>query len=200
MKKYLPFIFLALFIAEVFAEATTPTIDVARAESESMRERLPLVKLANPDDKTPIFIKANSLSLDTKRRVFTYKGAVEIWRDDLLITANRVVGNYNEANRIDTIECLENVVITKGADLRTNSNRALYRIADGTVELTEGPELINRENALTADKVTLFLNEDRSEAEGDVRVKVVKNQQAIGGESASKRPRTDDGLKGILDQ
>ena len=122
----------------------------------------------------PIYIKSNTLTLDSKGRTFTYDGNVEVVQGDLTITAATMIGVYDEKNRIRTITCKDNVVITKGADMKANANRALYNVLVGTIELTENPELINKGNALSADKITIFVEEERSEAEGDVRVRVVK--------------------------
>ena len=67
--------------------------------------------------------------------------------------------------------------------MRASSDKAVYDVKADTIELTEAPELFHNGNNLTADKVTLFLAEDRSKAEGNVRVKV---QEAKDFESAFK--------------
>lgn len=124
----------------------------------------------------PIFIKSKTLELDSKTNKFTYKGDVEISQDDTLITADEVVGKYNESNQLDLITCRNNVVITKGETLRASSNRAVYTVPDSTVVLTESPEVLNKGSLLSADKITVFLDEERSEAEGNVRVKVLQEE------------------------
>lgn len=129
-------------------------------------------------EEGPVLIKSDTLSLNAKDRVFVYQGNVEVVRDDLTITAQTVEGRYDDQNRIKTILCKTNVVITKGDGLRATSNRALYKVDNATIELTENPEVINKGNALAADKVTVFIDEDRSEAEGNVRVKVLKPDEA----------------------
>ncbi|MFN8389128.1 MAG: LptA/OstA family protein [Bdellovibrionota bacterium] len=127
---------------------------------------------------SPLFIKSDTLELNSKDHVFVYKGNVEIVRNDITITAKTVEGKYDEQNRIQTIVCKENVVITRGQAMRATSNRAVYHVDNSTIEMTEGPELYKEGNALAADKVTVYLDEDRSEAEGNVRVKVIKAQDA----------------------
>lgn len=157
------------------SENAPPTEQLARSESDASK---PLTEslFDTSDDKPPLLIKSKTLSLDAKNRTFTYEGNVEVVRADLTITSSVMVGEYDDKNRIRTITCKDNVVITKGADMTASSNRAVYNVLQGTIELTEGPELINRGNALTADKVTIFVEEDRSEAEGDVRVRVIKTE------------------------
>ncbi len=124
----------------------------------------------------PVFIKSESLSLDTKERVFTYKGKVEIVRGDVTITADRVVGKYDDKNELQQVVAEDNVVLTRGEEMRASANRAVYAIAQAKIELTEGPELARKGNVLSADKITVYVDEDRSEAEGNVRVKVIQTE------------------------
>lgn len=126
----------------------------------------------------PLFIKSDTLELNSKSRVFVYKGNVEVVRDDVTITANMVEGQYDAQNRLQTIISKGDVVITKGDSMKSTANRAVYNVAAATIVLTEGPELYRDGNALAADKVIMYVNEDRSEAEGNVRVKVVKPEEA----------------------
>jgi len=131
--------------------------------------------LSQDSSKDPLSIKSDSLTLDSKERIFSYKDNVEIVRGELTITSNLVKGFYDQENHIQNIVCDGNVVITKGPDMKASANKAFYSVKDATVELTEGPELINKGNALTADRITIFLNEDRSEAHGEVQVKVINS-------------------------
>ncbi len=126
----------------------------------------------------PLFIKSDSLNLNSKQRVFMYQGNVEVTRGDLTITSNAVEGRYDDSNKIQTVLCRGNVVITRGDTLRATANKALYTVAKSTIQLTEAPELFHNGSALAADKITVFLNDDRSEAEGNVRVKVIKTDEA----------------------
>lgn len=128
----------------------------------------------------PLFIKSDSLNLNSKQRVFMYQGNVEVSRGDLTITANAVEGRYDDSNKIQTVLCRGNVVITRGDTLRATANKALYTVAKETIQLTEAPELFHNGSALAADKITVFLRDDRSEAEGNVRVKVIKTDE-VGG-------------------
>lgn len=122
----------------------------------------------------PLYVKSDSLSLDAKGRVFTYSGNVEIVRGDVKITCDSMRGTYSEDSKLEKILCKDNVVITRAQDMRANANRAEYDVPKSIVVLTEGPELARDGNVLSADKITIYVDEDRSEAEGSVRVKVIK--------------------------
>lgn len=126
--------------------------------------------------KSAIFIKSDSLHVDAKKRIFTYRNNVQMTQDDLHITADSVVGRYDKDSKIDLIQCEDNVVITKGETMRASSNKASYDVKRALIALTEAPELYRDGNVLNADRVTIFIDEDRSEAEGNVRVKVIQNE------------------------
>ena len=141
-----------------------------KEEEEGLRKTFDF-KADNPD--APLYVKSDALSLDSKERVFTYEGNVEAMRETLFVTSERMIGSYNEKNEIENVVFEDNVVITRGEELRATSERAVYNVAKAQIELTEGPELQDGGNILIADKVTIFVDEDRSLAEGDVRVKVI---------------------------
>lgn len=143
----------------------------------------------DPDKKPPIFISSKKADLNSKDRIFNYRENVEVVREDLTITADLVVGKYNDQNEMEVITCEQNVVITKGDTLRSTSNRAVYDVKSARIVLTENPEINDHGNILSADKVIIFVDEDRSEAEGNVRVKVTKSNGAgvLGGASFSSK-------------
>ncbi|HMO18638.1 MAG TPA: LptA/OstA family protein [Oligoflexia bacterium] len=148
------------------------------------------------DSKGPVFIKSDSLMLDSKDRLFTYKGNVRVVRDDLEITTDIMIGRYGENQELESILCQSNVVITRGESMRATSNRAFYNLKSAKIELTDEPELARDGNLLAADKITIFVDEDRSEAEGNVRVKVIKaDETGSGGERmrgiVKKQPVTE---------
>lgn len=158
---------------EKTAEKTTKPAGQKPSTGNSLKDALGGKSSGGND--APLFIKSDTLSLDSKGRIFTYKNNVQVQRDDLLITADTVEGRYDDSNQIKTVLASGNVVITKGDGLKATSNRAVYFVPEARIELTEAPELYRGGNALAADKVTIFVNEDRSEAEGNVRVKVLKD-------------------------
>lgn len=157
--------------AKTEAEASTskPKSGLSQALSDDSKDG---------EGKPPVFIRSDSLKLDSKGRIFTYYDNVEVTRGDMLITADKVIGYYDDQNQIEKIDCEDNVVITRGDRLKASSNLANYDVKKGVIILTEAPELNDRGNVLNADKVTIYVNEDRSEAEGHVRVKVLKNDGA----------------------
>ena len=138
----------------------------------------------SPDfNKAPTFISSQALTLQTQARLFTYSGGVEVKHGDMTLTAEKLEGTYDENNKIQRLTASNNVVILKGSDIRATSNSAIYEATNEIVTLTQNPELTQNGSLLSADKITLFLKEDRSEASGQVRVKLLPKEP--GNETAS---------------
>ncbi len=134
-------------------------------------------KLTNvpPDfDELPTFIKSNSLSVNSDKQVFQYLGNVEVKKGDMTLTSEKLDGSYDENNQIKTLVARNNVVIIKGDSIRATSKTATYDKSTDTMVLTDSPEIHQNDSILTADIIKIFLRENRSVAEGQVNMKLVK--------------------------
>lgn len=129
-------------------------------------------------EKKETEIKAKKLLLDGLSREFTYTGDVTVVQGDLTLTSERLDGNYTEKNEIQSLTALENVVITKGPSIKARGSKAVFSAAKQTLVLTGSPEIEQNKSILSADKITLFLEENRSVAEGQVHVKVIEEGSA----------------------
>jgi lipopolysaccharide export system protein LptA len=123
--------------------------------------------------KLPTNITSDTLALNAKTRVFTYKGNVVVTQGDMTLTSKVVEGNYNDQNEIQKIVARGDVVITK-QEIKATSQLATYDAVASVVTLTDNPQLQQGESVLIADRIKVYLNEDRSQAEGNVRVTFVK--------------------------
>lgn len=159
---------LSLKIAEA-QETPTP------ATASNSMPGAPILTQTDLKDQ-PTFIDADSLTLKSKDRIFIYTGNVVVKNGDMTLTSDNLEGTYNEKNEIQTLTALKNVNITKGEKLKANSEKALYEAKTQIVTLTENPQIDQEGSILTADVIKLYLDEDRSVAEGQVRMKVVKVQ------------------------
>lgn len=127
-----------------------------------------------PDfEALPTFITSDSLLLKSDQRIFTYTGNVVVKHGDMTLTSDTLEGTYDDQNHLRQLIANSNVVITKGPDIRATSQYALYDKATETVTLTKNPALEQKGSTLEADKVLVFLKENRSTAEGSVRVKLL---------------------------
>lgn len=138
-------------------------------------------KLADGDfGKLPTYVKSDSLILKSAERTFVYSGNVEVRQGDMILTSTTLEGKYAENNQIEQLLAQTNVIVTKGEAIRATGEKAIYDAATATVTLTENPELQQEGSILTADVIKIFLNENRSSAEGSVRVKLVKKEGQSG--------------------
>lgn len=160
-------IFVLIFALRVQAEEVKP------AEDSSLG--MPSLGGANLKDE-PTFIDADSLTLNSKERTFVYTGNVVVKNGEMTLTSETLDGTYSEQNEIQTLTANKNVVITKGEKLKAYSNKAFYEAKTEIVTLSENPQIDQDGSLLTADIIKLYLAEDRSVAEGQVRMKVVKAQ------------------------
>lgn len=119
-------------------------------------------------------VKSKTLNILTDTREFTYAGNVEVIQDDMNLKADKIVGKYNESNEITSLIAYSNVQITKGDGIKAKSDKAEYDAKSEIITLTENPEVVQKGSTLNADKVKIFLLEDRSEAIGEVHVKILK--------------------------
>lgn len=127
--------------------------------------------------KLPTNISAESLTLNAKQRTFAYKGNVTVEQGDMKLTSKTLEGTYGEDNQIQKLIAKGNVRITK-QEIEATSQQALYDAASATMILSDNPQLKQGESLLTADRIKVFLKENRSQAEGAVRVTLVKDKDA----------------------
>lgn len=125
----------------------------------------------------PTVITSKTMSLNSTKKTFIYEGDVSLVKDDLKMNSNKLLGKYNESQGIDELTALEKVIITKGTQIKARSNKAIYDKKTETMILTENPEVTQEESILTADVVRIFLKENRSLAEGNVRVKLIQKDE-----------------------
>ncbi|MBN8547996.1 MAG: hypothetical protein J0M12_01635 [Deltaproteobacteria bacterium] len=141
-------------------------------KSETKSSSLPLG--TSPDfGKLPTYIKSDSLQLKQSERYFIYSGNVEVRHGDMTITSNTVEGSYDEQNKLKKLFAKTNVLIVKGDGIRGTGELATYDADQNTVTLSDNPELSQNGSVLTADSIKIFLKDNRSEATGQVRVKMI---------------------------
>lgn len=134
----------------------------------------PFASAVSPDfNKLPTFIKSDSLTLKHDERYFVYTGNVEVKHGDLTMTAQTLEGFYDQNNKVQRLIAKNSVVITKGDNIRGTCELATYEAAGELLTLSQNPELTQDGSVLTGDTIKVYLKENRSEATGQVRVKMV---------------------------
>lgn len=130
--------------------------------------------------KLPTNITSDSLTFNAKSRIFAYKGNVIVTQGDMKLIAKTLEGTYSEQNQLQKLVAKGDVLITK-QDIEASGQVATYDAVASIITLTDNPQLQQKESVLRADRIKIFLNENRSQAEGDVRVTFVNNKDAASG-------------------
>lgn len=122
----------------------------------------------------PTTITSDSMTLKSKEQTFVYSGNVVLKKGDFTMTSKKLEGRYNDDQGIEELRAFDDVHITKGETIKARSNKAVYDKSSETMILTDNPEITEDQSILTADIVTIYLTENRSLAEGNVRVKLIQ--------------------------
>jgi lipopolysaccharide export system protein LptA len=139
--------------------------------------------------KLPTNITSDALTFNAKDRVFAYQGNVQVTQGDMRLTSKTLEGTYNEKNELQKLVAKGDVLITK-QDIQATGQIASYDAVAAIVTLTDNPQLQQKESILRADKIKIFLNENRSQAEGDVRVTFVNTKDGAPGLAVAANPMT----------
>lgn len=141
----------------------------------------------NSFGKLPTNITSDSLTFNAKNRVFAYQGNVQVTQGDMRLTSKTLEGSYSEKNELIKLVAKGDVFILK-QDIQATGQIASYDAVASIVTLTENPQLQQKESILRADKIKIFLNENRSQAEGDVRVTFVNTKDGAPGLAPAAHP------------
>jgi lipopolysaccharide export system protein LptA len=150
--------------------------------------------------KGPVRIDSDSLELDYKGSLVTYRGHVEVMQGDVTLSSDRLSIRYdpsavkrtdssasaqpsipaagaatgNDANKIKEIVAEGNVRIRQGTRL-AEGRRAVFDQAKQTVVLSDDAVLHDGPNQVAGERVIVYLQEERSvvESGSNTRVKAV---------------------------
>lgn len=166
------------FASASWAQGSPPSTPLDQLSTNSLLDQK---AFDNTFGKLPTTITSDSLSINAKQRIFTYKGNVLVTQGDLLMKSKIIEGSYNESNQIQKLVAKGDVVISK-QEIKATSQQAIYDATTAIVTLTDNPQLQQQGTVLIADRIKIFLNENRSQAEGSVRVTVVNINDQGGSE------------------
>jgi len=135
------------------------------------------LKLKSISDKTPIIINSNTLEIDQKKRTITFAGCVNAVQNDMAINCDKMIVYYysdkarNESsigsNRIEKIEASGNVIINIPDGNKATAGKVVFYENEGKAILTENPRIQQGPDFVEGQRITIFLNEERSIIEGN---------------------------------
>ncbi len=133
---------------------------------------------APPNGKRePIVITANRMEADKLGNRVTFKGNVMLKKEGMTLNSDSMVVFYDQPTKgINEIDALGNVVVRKEGRLAL-SNRAFYYSREEKIVLTGDARIIENENRLGGERITLFMRDDRSIVEGGKVLFYQENQK-----------------------
>src|SRR3990172_8349244 len=140
-----------------------------------------LLSFANAEEKTkadeppqPINITSNRMDANKKEQLVIFTGNVAAEQKDMTIYSDELKIYYTEGDDVREIIAIGNVKITQPNRIATGE-KAVYTKADGKVVLTGNPQAKQGNDTVKGDRITVFLNDNKSivESDGTSRVKAV---------------------------
>jgi len=127
-------------------------------------------------EREPLVITSTRMEADKLGDKVTFLGAVTLKKEGMTLTSDSMIVFYDVGTKaIREIEAYGNVVVRKEG--RTAfSNKASYYSDEEKVILTGDARIIENENQLGGEKITLFMRDDRSIIEGG-KVLFYQNKQ-----------------------
>jgi lipopolysaccharide export system protein LptA len=155
-------------------------------ESVSMQESSEGEDKIEHDSSRPVDITSDSLEVDDKHGVFVFRGEVVAKQDSATIYSEQLDVYYTkkvdtdtqadeedsaQSRKIEKIVARGSVRIVQEERIATGE-RAEFVYAEGCVILTGSPTVIQGDNTIAGEKITVYLDEERSIVEGGARERV----------------------------
>jgi lipopolysaccharide export system protein LptA len=116
--------------------------------------------------REPIVITANRLEADKLGDTVTFRGDVVLKKEAMTLYSDVMVVKYSAASKgIQAIDATGNVVVRKEGRVAL-SRKASYFSREEKIVLTGDARIIENENQLGGERITLFIRDDRSIVEG----------------------------------
>jgi lipopolysaccharide export system protein LptA len=114
--------------------------------------------------KTPVTITSNSMEVESGGKVILFKGDV-VAKDDFTLCSDRLEVFYGEGDEVAEIVASGNVALRKD-DKTASGDKAFYDRIKRVVVLTGGARVGQCSDSVRGDRITVFLDEERSLVEG----------------------------------
>ena len=131
-------------------------------------------KVSSSAMEGPIVITADSMEVDRKRNLITYKGRVLTVRGKMKMKSKTLTVTYDQGmNRIKRVIAKGKVQVIQGSRIAFGE-KAEFNSLKNTITLTGKPYFSQGKSRVSGSRIILFINEERGVVEGgDQRVKVV---------------------------
>ena len=117
------------------------------------------------DSAIPLVIVAAKFEWDLKSQTTAFRENVKVTRGPVTLTADTLDVKYKDQDHIDVLTARGHVVVTRGGRVARAENATLTA-GDGRVVLTGSPTLTEGVNALSGDRIEVFLDDERATCSG----------------------------------
>jgi len=116
--------------------------------------------------REPIVVTADRMDAEKLSDIITFTGNVSLKKETITLNSDTLIVFYDEgAKSIREMEALGNVMVRKEGRVAL-ANRAQYYSQEEKIVLTGDARIIENENQLGGERITLFVRNDRSIVEG----------------------------------
>ncbi len=117
----------------------------------------------------PVEVTSDVLSVTQESNTAIFSGNAMAIQGDLRLAAEQILVKYDQdEGTIEFIEATQNVVFTNGAEV-AEANKGVYRLGSGAVVLTGSVLLLQGQNTISGDALTLNLNTNQGSMRGNVK-------------------------------
>ncbi len=130
------------------------------------------------DSGLPIEVTSDVLNVTQESNTAVFLGNAKAVQGDMRLAAEEILVKYDQGQGgIEFVEATRNVVFTNGAEI-AEANKGVYRLGSGEVVLTGNVLLLQGQNTISGDALTLDLTTNKGSMRGNVKtVFVPKNDE-----------------------
>jgi lipopolysaccharide export system protein LptA len=135
-------------------------------------------KPARPDKNTrePMVITSNRMHAEKLGDKVTFTDNVTLKKEGMTLSSDVMIVFYSAGSKdIREVDAHGNVVVRKEGRV-AHANNAVYSRGGETIVLTGDASIIENENKIGGEKITLFMTDDRSVIEGKGKVTYYKDK------------------------
>jgi lipopolysaccharide export system protein LptA len=163
-------------------------------------------KPAEPDKAEPIHITSNQVEAFQQQHQVVFSGHVVATQKDIVVRGDKMTVFYADKGQgdakgsdlgggsVDKIVVEGNVQITQGERVATGKVATYYR-ADNKVVLTGDPRVVRNQDSIQGDRITLFLDSEKSIVESGPSGRVQATIYSSGPKGAADGSKSGEGAK-----
>ncbi|MBP1725295.1 MAG: lipopolysaccharide transporter periplasmic protein LptA [Deltaproteobacteria bacterium] len=163
-------------------------------------------KPAEPDKAEPIHITSDQVEAFQQQHQVVFSGHVVATQKDIVVRGDKMTVFYADKGQgdakgsdlgggsVDKIVVEGNVQITQGERVATGKVATYYR-ADNKVVLTGDPRVVRNQDSIQGDRITLFLDSEKSIVESGPSGRVQATIYSSGPKGAADGSKSGEGAK-----